>query len=558
MREVDIPTAASSGSSERCRSRRAFTMAVVVVTTMLAVGLVAQTPEALVIEDFLTMPMTGSPTGSGNLGSLARVSMMREEPGRRGRFFISDLNGPLYILEAKTKALTTYLDFNGRDGKNGHSARLPTSAGYQNGFISFAFDPDYPRNGIFYTLHMEEPGAPGSPVPNTGKFPGVKVDGYTPTAAVTPPGDVQREVVLIEWTDTNVANTTFEGRARELLRVATNTRIHPPGDLIFNPTARPGDPEWRVLYVACGDGGSGEQSGVMRQNPQRLDTLAGKILRIVPDLALHADTTTTSANGRYRIPRDNPFTGVAGARTEIWAYGLRNPHRLTWDVDPVTRSTHLIAATIGLNTWESVYIIHKGANYGYSAREGNQLLQADNKTAPLPAVDELPVQISDTVRNGTITPTYPVVQYPHTTAGGDAISGGFVYRGSRLPSLGGKYVFGDITTGRIWFADFAELLAADDGKASTLAVLHPLQLRWRGPGTRVPQIFPSLFPVALASYLARGGTDADLPGRSTVSGPGRADIRFATDADGELYILSKADGMIRAVTGVVTSAPARN
>jgi hypothetical protein len=224
----------------------------------------------------------------------------------------------------------------------------------------------------------------------------------------------------------------------------------------------------------------------------------------------------------------------------------------------MTRSSHLIAATIGLNTWESVYIIHKGANYGYPAREGNQLLQPDNKTAPLPAVDEIPVQVSDTVRNGTVTPTYPVVQYPHTTAGGDAVSGGFVYRGRRLPSLKGKYVFGDITTGKIWFVDFAEMLTADDGKASAPAALNPLQIRWRAPGASAPQLFPSMFPVALASYLARGGTDTDLPGRSTVSGPGRADIRFATDADGELYILSKADGMIRAVTGIVTSAPVRN
>src|SRR6185436_5992814 len=99
--------------------------------------------------------------------------------------------------------------------------------------------------------------------------------------------------------------------------------------------------------------------------------------------------------------------------------------------------------------------------YGYPAREGTELLQAINRTGPLPSVDEIPVQISETQRNGMVVPRYPVAQYAHAKDGGDAISGGVVYRGARLPFLAGKYVFGDITTGRIWFADFKEMLAAD-------------------------------------------------------------------------------------------------
>lgn len=540
-------------------------LAAVAVVTVLAVQLIAQPPQTLVIQDFVTMPMTGSPTGSGNVGSLARLNVMREEPGGTGRLFVNDLNGPLYILDKKTRAIATYLDFNGRDERTGLFERLPYAAGYQNGFITFAFDPDYSRNGIFYTIHMEEPGAPGKVIPDNRAFPGLRLAGYTPTAAIRTPGETERESVLVEWTDTNTRNTTFEGTAREILRLALNTRIHPPGDLIFNPTARPGDTEWRVLYIACGDGGSGEQTSAIRQHPQRLDTLVGKILRIVPDLSLHTQATTVSENGRYRIPRDNPFVGVDGARPEIWAYGFRNPHSLTWDVHPASGTDHLIAANIGLHTWESIYIVHKGANYGYPAREGTQLLQADNRTAPLPAVDEIPVQVSATRMNGVVVPRYPVVQFAHTTNGGDAISGGVVYRGTRLPSLVGKYVFGDITTGKIWFADLKEMLAADDTNAATLATAHPLQVRRDEPAGR---LFETMFPVVLAAYTARGGTDADLPGRSTVSGPGRADIRFAVDAAGELYILSKSDGMIRAITGVTLStgtperrsspAPARN
>ena len=139
--------------------------------------------------------------------------------------------------------------------------------------------------------------------------------------------------MLIEWTDSNIANTTFEGRARELLRIPLNSRIHPLGDVSFNPAARPGDADWRVLYVACGDGGAGDSRGANRLNGQRLDTLVGKILRIVPDLGEHANDSTVSTNGRYRVPRDNPFVPSPGARPEIWAYGVRNPHRLGWHVE---------------------------------------------------------------------------------------------------------------------------------------------------------------------------------------------------------------------------------
>ena len=153
--------------------------------------------------------------------------------------------------------------------------------------------------------------------------------------------------------------------------------------------ARRGDPDWRVLYVACGDGGSGESSNPeMRSNPQRLDTLVGKILRIIPDLDERTSSSTVSENGRYRIPNDNPFVDKRGARGEIWAYGLRNPARLTWDVDPADRGNqHLIANVIGLNTWETIVIIHRGANYGYSLREGNQKLDKTNLTSALPKDD---------------------------------------------------------------------------------------------------------------------------------------------------------------------------
>ncbi len=509
----------------------------------------------LEIRDYLALPITGKLDGTGQTdGMLARINSLREEPGATHRFFLNDLNGPLYILDKKTKTLTTYLDFNGRDGRPGLFHKLAFEVGFANGVVSFQFDPDYQRNGTFYTVHIEDPALPGSNLPDNTNFSGLQVTHYTTTAPIPTPGPIAREAVLIEWTDSDISTPTFVGRARELLRVQLNTRIHPLGDLAFNSTARRGEAEWRVLYIGSGDGGSGESSrSDTRNNPQRLDTLVGKILRIVPDLAEHPTTTTVSENGRYRIPNDNPFAGTTGARGEIWASGLRNPHRLHWAIDLANRrNNRLIANSIGLRTWETINVIHRGANYGYSLREGNQALQSDNKTAARPEIDRIPVQIGSTMSEQTIAPTYPVVQYGHVPTGGDAVGSGFLYRGTRIPALRGKYVFTDISTGRLWYADYREMLAADDGDAETMARMHDIKIAWDDPhdspdaGQRV---FDTVFPIARAAYHSRGGKDPNLPGRATVSGDGRADAHVAVDAAGELYIFSKTDGMIREVVG---------
>jgi len=300
-----------------------------------------------------------------------------------------------------------------------------------------------------------------------------------------------------------------------------------------------------VLYMECGDGASGESTNVaIRSNPQRLDNFEGKILRVIPDLNEHTSTSTVSDNGRYRIPNDNPFVSTPGARKEIWAYGFRNPHRLSWAIDPANPANNrLIANSVGLHTWETVYIVRKGANYGYSRREGNELLKPDNTTAPLPAVDKIPLQVGETPGTEMVTPIYPVIQYGHGPDGGDAIGSGFVYNGKAIPSLRGKYLFGDLTTGRIWWADYKEMLAADDGKPGTLAAIHEVKLRWNG------SVHDSMFGIVAAAYKARGGKSEHLPGRADLVKGGRADVRFSVDADGELYLYSKGDGVIRKVIG---------
>jgi hypothetical protein len=496
------------------------------------------------IEDYVTLPITGSLDGTGQTdGMLARVNTVREEPGGARRLFIVDMNGPIYIVDKKSKELATYLDFNGREARPGIFHRLVYEAGYGNGVAHFEFDPDYRRNGRFYTVHIENPAITVSNLPDSAHTPGLNVTGYGTTPPIVTPGPTLHEAVLIEWTDTDTSNNTFEGTARELMRIQMNTRIHPLGEMSFDPTARRGTPEWRVMYIGCGDSGSGEARTVIRSNPQRLDTLVGKILRIIPDVNEHAGTSTLSENGRYRIPSDNPFVSTAGARKEIWAYGFRNPHRLTWTVDPTNAANNrLVATSIGLHTWETVNIVHKGANYGYSQREGNELLKPDNTTGPLPAVDKIPVQIGSTVTDEVVVPTYPVAEYAHTPSGGDAIGSGYLYEGKAVPALRGKFLFTDISTGRVWYADYKEMLAADDGDPKTMAAIHPVKIMWD------KQEYDTMFPVTEQAYHARGGKDPDLPGRGAVSGAGRSDVRLGTDASGELYLYSKTDGVVRRIT----------
>jgi hypothetical protein len=500
-------------------------------------------PLTLEIRDFVELPITGKLDGKGQTdGMLARVNALREEPGGANRLFVHDLNGPLYILDKASKKLSVYLDFNGREGHTGLFHRFAYETGYANGLVSVQFDPDYRRNGRFYTVHIEDPSVDAPAAPDKASTPGLDLRGYEPTKAIATPGEILRDGVLIEWTDTNIGNATFEGSARELMRVPLNTRIHPLGDLVFNPAARSGDADWRVLYVGCGDGGSGESRQAIRTNPQRLDTMVGKIHRIIPDLKAHESSSVVSENGRYRVPNDNPFVATPGARPEIWAYGFRNPHRLTFAIDPqAPANNRLIANSIGLHTWETVNIVHKGANYGYSMREGTEALQLDNKTTKRPEVDEIPVRVTGTVTNGTVVPHYPVIQYGHVPGGGDAIGSGFLYRGKALPALQGKYVFSDISTGRIWYADYKEMLAADASHSQVTP--QEVKLRWD------KSTFDTMFPIVGIAYHTRGGKIEKLPGRALISGEGRADAQFTVDAAGELYILTKTDGTIRAVVG---------
>ena len=270
---------------------------------------------------------------------------------------------------------------------------------------------------------------------------------------------MSRHAVVIEWTDTNLTNPIFEGTAREVLRVGFSNGNHSIADMLFNPSARPDNPDFGNLYLALGDGGAGQHEEQDHSIPQRLDALPGKILRITPDID-RRPADLLAANGRYRIPGTgddpNPFVELdyPATRKEIFAYGFRNPQRMSWDVVGST----LIVADIGLYSWEELNVVHKGANYGYAEREGPEQLFVggvnDGKTGSqtIPATPHpQPDTLSVTGLSEPVTTRYPAAAYSHRD--GDAIAGGFVYRGTLLPQLYGKYIFGDITTARVFYVD---------------------------------------------------------------------------------------------------------
>jgi hypothetical protein len=289
-----------------------------------------------------------------------------------------------------------------------------------------------------------------------------------------------------------------------------------------------------------------------------------------------------SPNGRYRIPSTgadpNPFVSASGARGEIYAYGLRNPHRMDWDASSKT----FLVNDIGLHDWEEIDIVTKGANYGYPEREGNEQLfvESDGKTgsqmSPAVAFPDRDLLRVDGIEE-PVAPVYAAAVYSHQD--GDSIGSGFVYRGKLLPQLRGKYIFNDMTTGRIFYVDLAQMIATR-GQRNHQAQIHELQIMYKRPydASNPSAAKRQMFGIVAETYSHKGGTPATdrvLPGVGTattgwrdadhkqpktdpdgmVYGGGRADVRIAVGGDGEFYVLSKSDGMIRKMAAVVTPPP---
>ena len=537
---------------------------------------------AVMLVDYANPPLSNATHSGANATAidyklqLGRVTSMRAEPANAPlaakRIFVNDQSGTLYILDTATKKFTPYIKFTDVFPK------FASDKGNATGIVSITFDPAYAKNGKFYTVHTENPELPGSSTPVNTEFPGLNLTGYATTEPVNPPAaPVHLQSVLVEWTDTDIRNATFEGTAREILRVGYD-RNHPMDDTIFNPLAKPGSPDYGNLYVGVGDGAQGETPGPVHTIPQQLNSLLGKILRITPDINLRP-ADMLAPNGRYRIPTTgpdpNPFVKVAGARGEIYAYGLRHPHRFDWD--PASKT--FLVIDIGLHYWEEIDIVAKGANYGYPEREGNEQLfvgdagktgSLENPPVAFPDRDLLKVDGIDE----PVVPIYPAAVYSHWE--GDSIGSGFVYRGKLMPQMRGKFIFNDMTTGRIFYVDLNEMIATH-GQRNHQAPIHELQIMYKGPSDAASQK-SRMFDIVAKSYTQKGGTPAQdrvLPGAASATtgwrdedhkqpkadregvpyGGGRADIRIAMGGDGEVYVLSKSDGMIRKMTAVVTPPP---
>ena len=455
------------------------------------------------IRDVVRLPKTLGrfhPDQDVNPAGWARVSFVRDAPD--GRRFANDSRGFLYLLRDDAEP-SVYLDF-------GSLFPLTVYNRLESGFIGFGFHPEFTQSGLFYTVHGERA------FTNSG-LPDFIPPGYSDA-------DITHHNVITEWHANDPAANMFDGTRRELLRVAHVTRnmSHPFGYLGFNPTAEPGDPDYGLLYTSGSDLGFSNGGGPNSENPtqtQRLDSVVTAILRIDPRSP--AETNGTKGLGDYTIPEINPFAGDDNPDTlgEIYAYGFRNAHRISWDLTDGT----MFATDIGMNNIEEVNIVHEGGNYGWMPREGyweNGMIRpggALNQLFELPE-DVLGGQTKDEY-------TYPVAIYDHND--GRAISGGFAYHG-RIEALRGKFVFGDLQRGRLFAADLAALKAADDGVPRTVAPVEEIQLyTLDASGNRVFVSFRELIE------------------RTNGAQALRADMHLSRTRDGEIFVTSRQDGMIR-------------
>jgi glucose/arabinose dehydrogenase len=440
----------------------------------------------LVLEEYAQLPEsdpTPAPTDA-RLMRHNRINHVGEVPDGSGRLYVPDLNGPLYLLRDGEETL--YLDI---------KAQFPhffSGRGMGSGFGFVTFHPEFEDNGKLYTVHTDAGNAPYE-----STYPGpVEDDPQKPYTV---------QSVVTEWTADDPAANTFSGTRREVFRQGFRSQIHAIQQIDFNPTAEPGDDDYGKLYLAVGDGGV----GVNDDAPQDLSTAAGKILRIDP-------LGTNSPNGQYGIPATNPWVGQTGALGEIWAIGMRDPHRFSWDAEG---KHEMYLGHIGQRAIEAVYEVDPGDDFGWPDVESRLDYQNDTQCRLDPMTEEQAAQGYD----------FPVASYAHETPAnwscnadsGHAISGGHVHRGD-LPGLKGKYVFGDLVKGEVYYATAAHMRDDSDREAE----VHEMQL-FTTDGTRVRM--PDLV------------------------GDGRIDLRFGTDSDRNLYLLAKANGTIWKVVDTTRS-----
>jgi glucose/arabinose dehydrogenase len=306
----------------------------------------------------------------------------------------------------------------------------------ERGLLGLAFHPDYRSNGLVYTYSSE----PLGPEPD-----------FTTLADDEPRAGNASLTTIREWRvddPKDPGSAVDPASSRVLLRIEQPQFNHNGGAIAFGPDGH--------LYIALGDGGSADDQGPGHApggNGQDLSdgNLLGKILRIDPE-------GDDAANGHYGIPADNPFVGAPGA-DEIFAYGFRNPFRMSFD----SETGDLWAADVGQNDIEEVDVVVAGGNYGWPIKEGTFLFD-DGGDGPGFTTDDSPGSPAGLID--------PVAQYDHDE--GISVTGGFVYRGNRVKDLRDAYVFADF---------LGRLFTVDDGRlAEIVPASGPLTIRVAGFG----------------------------------------------------------------------------
>jgi len=400
-------------------------------------------------------------------------------PGDTNRLFVVEQNGLLRIIENGTLLPGSALDISGLIS----TSLNPTNANDERGFLGLAFHPGFnnpasPGYQTLYTFNSQPLGTGPTYVAPNGASQGF-------------------QTAVNEWKiSTTNANVVDPTSLREIISFGKNANNHNGGTIAFGPDG--------YMYLALGDGGNANDVGASHIEPggnaQNLTTPLGKMLRFDPINPALTPTSSDliSSNGQYRIPTTNPFQGP-GQVPEIFAYGLRNPYRFSFD----RANGELILADVGQNNIEEIDRITLGGNYGWAIKEGDFLFNRTNGPSgnagtigapPGNRSPGLPVGLID-----PITGTHGTLEYDHND--GISITGGFVYRGTAMPELYGKYIFGDLALrtapvradGRLFYADLQ---------------------------TGLINAFP----------LPQFGGTAILPNGLTVHG-------FGEDADGELYAL---------------------
>lgn len=361
-------------------------------------------------------------------------------PGSPDRLYVVEQAGLLRVIDHGVLQPDIVLDMRSRVSP----PFVPTNANDERGFLGLAFHPDFNRPGTaghqtLYTYASEALGG-------------------GPTYAA-PNGAVQNyKLVVNEWK--MVGGVVDPASRREVISFGKNAGNHNGGTITFGIDG--------YLYLGLGDGGNANDVGPSHLEPggnsQNLATPLGKMLRFDP---LNPALTTgsldaVSANGQYRVPNTNPFLATAGAVPEVYALGFRNPYRFSVDRVDLGGNGQIIVADVGQNNIEEIDRLQAGGNYGWAIKEGDFTFYRSDPDGPGPLTAGSIGPRSPGSPLGLIDPitgTLGTLEYDH--GDGISITGGFVYRGSAIPELYGKYVFGDLAIrnapprvdGRLFYAD---------------------------------------------------------------------------------------------------------